>query len=237
MFKTLTRIVAVALVVCFASVSFAQFSSSPNLSVPPTGGPESADYMVDDGTAENSIGITAGADVAFLNQFTAAANLNVITDVEIAWGSVADGTAATVYIWNDPNGDGSPADATVVSSMATTTSSGNTSTFVTYDLPDVTFNVGDNFFVGALVNSTEFPAAIDESSGSAGVSWVAGEVGGPGGLDVNNLGAAGVVLDVIDNYGFPGNWLVRANGTMVPEPASASLLVICGLALGLIRRR
>ena len=234
MLKTLTAVLAVAVMV---SASYADFTQGGAPLGTPVFGPESADYMVDDGTAENSIGITAGADVAFLNQFTAAANLNVITDVEIAWGSVADGTAATVYIWNDPNGDGSPADATVVSSMATTTSSGNTSTFVTYDLPDVTFNVGDNFFVGALVNSTEFPAAIDESSGSAGVSWVAGEVGGPGGLDVNNLGAAGVVLDVIDNYGFPGNWLVRANGTMVPEPASASLLVICGLALGLIRRR
>ena len=192
--------------------------------------------MVDDGTAENSIGLTAGGDVAWMNQFTAVAGLEVITDVEISFGTVPDGVSVDINIWNDPNNDGDPTDGQVVATASTTTMFGNTSTFIAVDTPDVTFNVGDNFFVGAFITHAagDFPAAIDQGPSQVR-SWIAG--GDPGTVDVNNLGAAALPPGIIDGFGLPGNWLVRANGTAVPEPASASLLVICGLALGLIRRR
>ena len=115
----------------------------------------------------------------------------------------------------------------------------NSGTFVSVDIPDVTFAAGDSFFVGAFITHAagDFPAAIDQTSPSAFRSWIAG--GDPGTVDVNNMGAAALPPAIIDTLAptLAGNWLVRANGRAVPEPGTCGLLMVCGLALGLIRRR
>ena len=60
-----------------------------------------------------------------------------------------------------------------------------------------------------------YPAAIDTTT-SSGVSWV-------------KSSSAGLEWDLIDNHGYPGNWLVRANSAAsVPEPGT---LVLLGLGL------
>src|SRR3954464_15579796 len=42
-------------------------------------------YMIDDGTAEDSIGLTAGGNLLCLNSFPVSAGNNVITSISIAW--------------------------------------------------------------------------------------------------------------------------------------------------------
>lgn len=193
-------------------------------------------YAVDDGSSENSIGFPAGGDIAWFNAFTVLPGQEVITNIILAWGSVADGTAASVHLWSDPNNDGNPNDAVLLQSQSTTVTSPNTDTFVTVDIPDTTLMVGDTFFVGAFASSPTgfFPAAIDQTT-SAGQSWVAGS-SIVGSVDLSSLSTASL-LGTIDSFGFPGNWLVRAEATAatptsVPEPAFVTgLLGISAAAL------
>ena len=86
-------------------------------------------YLVDDGTHEDSIGITAGARLAAINHFTVVAGAEKIDAIEVAWGNCAAGIAATVYVWEDPNGDGDPTDAQVIASAATVTANVDTDVF------------------------------------------------------------------------------------------------------------
>ena len=50
---------------------------------------------------------------------------------------------------------------------------------------------------------------------SHGRSWIAGDTSNP--IDPDNLGAAGIPLSVIDDLGFPGNFLLRAQGGPAPN--------------------
>ncbi len=74
-------------------------------------------YMIDDGTSEDAIGLSAGGDTIALNEFAVIPGSETITSVDIAWGTPVffdpslDGLPYTVAIWSDPNGDGDPDDA------------------------------------------------------------------------------------------------------------------------------
>ena len=80
-------------------------------------------YVIDDGTAEDSIGLTAGGTFVSCNEFTVTGGNNIITSISIAWGTPAfpdptlDGLAYTAVLWSDPNGDGSPTDAVVLARL------------------------------------------------------------------------------------------------------------------------
>ena len=80
-------------------------------------------YMIDDGTAEDSIGLTAGGTFVSCNSFPVTGGNNVITSISIAWGTPAfpdptlNGLAYTAVLWSDPNGDGSPTDAVVLARL------------------------------------------------------------------------------------------------------------------------
>src|SRR6476646_2935333 len=77
-------------------------------------------YMIDDGTAEDSIGLTAGGTFVSCNSFPVTGGNNVITSISIAWGTplfpdpTLNGLPYTAVLWSDPNGDGSPTDAVVL---------------------------------------------------------------------------------------------------------------------------
>ena len=80
-------------------------------------------YMIDDGTAEDSVGLTNGGNFARLNSFPVSGGNNVITSISIAWGTPAfpdptlNGLPYTAVLWSDPNGDGSPTDAVVLARL------------------------------------------------------------------------------------------------------------------------
>ena len=184
-----------------------------------------ADYQYDDGTSENAVAIGTGVtaiEALWFNQFAVIPGANVIGSVDIAWGTPANstpasqlnGTPVTIAIWSDPNGDGNPSDAVLLGSVPGTVQDANTDTFITYTFPTAVTVPGTSFFVGDMTpanNSVEpFIESLDQNT-SAGKSWTAFNSNGAP-VDINNIGNNDTVA-VIDSFGIPGNWLIRANAT------------------------
>jgi hypothetical protein len=99
------------------------------------------------------------APFTFGNHFTAVAGGQTIESISIAWSGFG-GDPITVKLWSDPNGDGNPNDALLLSSVAGVTANPNNvlgpALFTTYDIPDVTLFVGQSFFVGVTVLADTF---------------------------------------------------------------------------------
>lgn len=187
-----------------------------------------ADYVYDDGTFEDSIGLSNGGTFVWANQFTVESGLEVITGAQFAFGlgsNLVAGAPFTINLWSDPNGDGNPNDASILATMSATVPVGYENmeyTNFTFAAP-VELAVGQNFFLGAQIThiANVFPAVIDQTS-TAGKSWI--------GIGSDWSGTIGVV----DTFGFPGNWGIRATAQPVPEPATMAAL---GIGLAAIARR
>lgn len=183
-------------------------------------------YMFDDGTAEDSVGFGNGAqnfESLWFNQFDVIPGQTAITAVEVAWGTPLfpdpslNGQPVTVAVWSDPNGDGNPSDAVLLGSVAGTIQNAGTDTFVTYTFsPAINLPAGaTSFFVGdktQMNNGPEqFPQGLDENSTLHRQSWIAAMSSGAP-VDLNNPGNNDFI-GLIDDFGLPGNWLIRADAT------------------------
>ena len=213
--------VALAVFLCAGSAVSAQFSAAGGARPGSGQGSQSRidEYMVDDGSYEDGIGLTAGGGIAFANGYTSIAGRDLITAVRIAFGvpSSLNGMPVTAYLWSDPNGDGNPSDAQVLAQAAGVISGAveianlpnNSPTFVEFNIPDTIVPIGQKFFVGYVIQNQQagqYPGAIDVTS-NAGVSYTGYVVGGS--FDPNawtNVFSTG-------DIGFPGNWMLRANAT------------------------
>ena len=168
-------------------------------------------YQWDDGTHEDGLGLTNGGYVAWMSHFTIEAGAETIIAISLAWGVVSDGTPTSVYLWDDPNGDGDPTDGAVLASATTAVADSDTDVFTTLDIPETFVGpAGTSFFVGAIIHHAagEYPASLDQTA-PQGQSWIAGD---PGPINPDNLGAASLLPAEIGSLGFPGNWLLRAEG-------------------------
>lgn len=184
-----------------------------------------ATYMIDDGTAEDAVGFGDGSqnfESLWFNQFDVIPGAETISSVEIAWGSPAsadaiNGTPVTIAVWSDPNGDGNPSDALLLGQVAGTIQDAGTNTLVTYTFPTpVALPAGaTSFFVGDMTPSNSGPQhfyqGIDQDSVFHRQSWVAAMSSGAP-VDINMIGNNDF-LGLIDDFGLPGNWLIRANAT------------------------
>lgn len=201
-------------------------------------------YLIDDGTMENAIGLTGTTifDQFWTNSFVAIAGCEVVTGIDMmtgfAGGNISNGSPITLFIGADANLDGILDQGGVLSFVNTTVQGANSLAFHTYDLPDWTFNVGDGFVVGALWTNTateRFISSIDtDAPHFFGRSYIGFDAGGA--IDLNNINAVpGGNRNFIENFGFNGNWMIRANCEPVPEPATLAVLGMGALAL--LRRR
>ncbi len=130
-------------------------------------------YSIDDGTMDS----TSGApNYTFANQFDAGGG-RVVGAVAVAFNFYLNpGDPITVYLWDDPNNDGSPDDAVLLASAggvvgisAGNTPKDNPAEFDIY--PITTTAVTGSFFVGASTSTGDFPWTIDESNPLPNRSW------------------------------------------------------------------
>lgn len=180
------------------------------------------EYAVDDGALENAIGMAGphGGSFGWLNAFTTSSSeCSVVRAVEVVWGSptmaLANGAAARVHVWEDPNDDGNPADAVLLADVDVIISRAGTGLFVSHAIPPT--QVSGVFFVGASTRHTsaQRPAALDQTIPRVDppVSWSAGNNGFSTFNAHNLLANDGARLELIADSGFPGEWLVRASGS------------------------
>lgn len=165
-------------------------------------------YSVDDGTPDAGLGSgAAGTAFTYANQFTATAGGEKIESVQIAWANAAiNGWATEVKLWSDPNQDGIPHDSVLLSSLSSTVSLGGTGNFATYDIPDVTFTLGEKFFVGftIIAISSVNPVVYADTSGP-----------------IDHASWSKLATDLSTASLFPGfDTMIRATGAVVPEPST-----------------
>lgn len=228
----------VAGVVVFAGASSAYAAGEVFQAVPGMGGPSSVnapegspvDYMVDDGTNENNIGLNStatGTTVQFMwfNRFDIdPTDLPLQVDqVRIFWDPTTTnppvvGNAVALEIFSD--NDANPANGAAHVNTNNTTIAQVGTTFDAYNLASpAAIPTGANLLVGVInrwvtsgVSPSSFPAAIDQTA-SAGRSWVAASSADP---PVPPVIPSDGLFGTIDSFGLAGNWLIRATGTVTP---------------------
>jgi hypothetical protein len=183
-----------------------------------TGGYNVNLYSLDDGTTENCLGLTAGGDFVHIQRFSAVAGADSISKVMSAFGctitppnSPAPGTGINVYVWEDPNDDGNPADGVLISSAAGVITNADNDVLDPFPVPPAA--VVGVFHVGVRVPQIagEFPGPMDTTTQfGAGVAWVTGNGAANTYTGAPVTGTIG--LFDVTTIGFPCTWLLRAEG-------------------------
>jgi hypothetical protein len=244
------------------------------------GGKSQTAFGIVDRSCQTDPGLVWG-DLLWLNSFQMQAGSELIDSISVGLGTptpissraancnstqmITDsgltssrGRFGKVLLFSDPNNDGNPDDAQLLTSVdlpigVPGQDSMGQDLLTTIDIPDTL--VSGNFFIGALFpdqQEGQFPAALDNSAPVKGRSWAGyrlkppfGEADAPPVTDLVNT-----PLVLTDNFEtgvdangksiFGGNWLLRANGKTpvirkVPEGNLAiGLLALAGL--GLLKR-
>jgi len=174
---------------------------------------------VDDGTAENGIGLTGGSQIIWFNRFTPAPatypfSLTQIQALFRAADGIVAGQIVDFHVFTDA--DGNPGNGAVLVGSLLGQAIPALETFQTYNLAAPLLLNGPGDVLIAVVNRTAgvtagtFPAAIDQTA-SQQRSWV-GEYGGavpnPPTLPATGLyGEIGALSAAL-----AGNWMVRGLG-------------------------
>ena len=174
------------------------------------------------GRRKPAIGLNPAGDTIVLNEFAVIPGSETITSVDIAWGTptffdpTLDGLPYTVAIWSDPNGDGDPGDAVLLTTASGVVADQGTNTFITTNI-SATITT-PNFFVGLLITSAgQFPCAFDETDPTfSNRSYLAGDTT-PGNGNIMDLTDNDLPVATIETYGLIGNLLVRANAGEGPK--------------------
>ena len=243
MSNVVLRIAALAFALACTNSAQSQFStrSSSVGWVPRVSGAQGSgsyslnSYTYDDGVSEDALGFTNCpapylATLCWVQRFNAVGAADTIAIVKVAWGTPTNpggsppaGTAATVGVWSDPNQDGNPTDALLLSSAATTIAYPDTDILQVVAIPPVV--VSGRFFVGAFTVQacntpalTQYPASMDTTSASLGRAWVC--AADPSTAFVHSpLGANNVPPVELDSLSLPAVFLLRAEGFGPPPSA------------------
>ena len=164
-------------------------------------------YERHDRISEKAEGTTGAGTLAWMERFQARPELEELSAIGITFGEsglspIIIGRSVEVCIWADPDGDGTPNDATPISTINTTIEGPLGETAQIIDLPrPLAIEVGSNFFVGVLMTVPPdsgfnfwYPAAIDES-GASEDSWI---IRDPELISASDVSSADLVARLID---------------------------------------
>jgi hypothetical protein len=177
------------------------------------------ELVLDDGSAEDSIGLTAGGQFIWFNRFTPTEDQFplVIDQISLLMNNTAAvGASLQLLVYGDTDGDGDPATGAVLLGYEYVTVQYNDMmTWNVYDLasPVTLFGPGD-VLIGVVNRSgssglLDFPAAIDQSPSSQYRSWIGYYGANP---PEEPALPAPDLWGIIDDFGLPGNWTLRASG-------------------------
>ncbi|HET9314757.1 MAG TPA: hypothetical protein VFQ51_04170 [Vicinamibacteria bacterium] len=188
-------------------------------------------YVLDDGSAENSIGLNNTTTVTatqflWFNRFDIlASDLPLRVDqVQVFWTGTGSnptvpGNAVSLHVYSDA--DNTPTNG----ATHVVTQTGNVGVVASaFDVFNITsapaIPSGVNLLIGVVdrwvtsgVSGSTFPAAIDQTAPNNVRSWVASYTADP--PNPPTIPSTGL-FGTIDSFGLPGDWLVRATGTVVP---------------------
>ena len=170
--------------------------------------PLDVEYLVDDGTREGNYGATGIVDYIWLNHFVVEPGGEWIAEIRVVLGNAFAGTPYQVALWDDPNGDGAPDDASVIATAPAIAANGNSNVFnATSIVPTFVGPAGTSFFAGVIYRDefgNQFPVGVDTDLPIAEQSWVAISPM----VDPNNLSDAAIY-----GYLYVANALIRAYGS------------------------
>ena len=175
------------------------------------------ELILDDGSLENSIGLTAGGDFLWANRFTPSPDQIPFTldMAQVAWNdTVAVSDNVTIAVFFDADGDPSNG-ATYLGKMDSTVQN-ISGAFVDYvfDEPIQISEPGDVLI--AVINRSgtagysDLPAAIDQTGTLHQRSWIG--LYNAGVPEIPTLPPDNTWV-IIDTLGFAGNWMIRGMGT------------------------
>lgn len=187
------------------------------------------EYKADDGSGSINHGLAFTGQVMWGNYFEVEENCNLITSVSVAFGNIPAGRSVQVLVFDDPDDDQNPSNATLVGSGSGLTAEPKTNTYIQFPITTPA-TVSGGFFVAAIMDVTigEAPPRSDPQSNS-GRSWL---IANPGTIDLQNMAASAMYLN-LQAVG-PMTTMVRAHA--VPAPGAAILLAL-GACIGIGRRR
>ena len=188
-------------------------------------------YRIDDGGPEFGIR-SAGTQMAWLTNFRVEDGARVIEGLDLMFVFAPPSQNAKLFVWSDPNGDGNPSDAQVLSTRTVPITT--LGVMQSIDLPAVDVGPdGTSFVVGAItaVTTNDFPGPLDTSGAAAlGRCWV---IGRNGPIDPNDLAAGAEQIETIEDALFPGKWVLRARSTSNTYDCNGNgILDSCDLAAG-----
>lgn len=208
-------------------------------------GASAADYQLDSGGPFTSVFTPNDAYPLHMNQYTAQAGLTQITQIDFNWYN-ATGAEVEVLIWQDPNNDGVPNDASVLWSSTLIGAGDGTVSLIEVPVPGVDVGgAGTSFFVGyrhitptptqVIFTSIDTdPGVFMPNRGFAATSLVAP-------VDPNNMADPGLNFPIgpfEDGFGdleLTPTLVIRAHA--IPAPGTAGLLIGGGVLASRRRRR
>ncbi len=171
------------------------------------------ELVLDDGTADNQIGLVGGGQLIWLNRFTPdpAAYPFTLDEVQVLFDTASGvnvGEVIDIYVYQDP--DGNPANGADFAGSATGQTIQVLDAFSSYAVNITLHGPGDVLIAVVNRDSTaadQLPASMDQTD-SQGRSWI-----GFGGTLDDPPVLPPDTFDVIDSNGYPGNWMIRGYGS------------------------
>jgi hypothetical protein len=198
----------------------------PQRGAPPHGGYLNNIYSIDDNTTELALGMTQGGTMCWLQTFDTrpSAEYDVITEVMAAYGypqlaglCVPNGTMVTACVWEDPDDDGDPSNAVLLTTSVSTVQHADTQILNSIPVPPVT--VRGRFFVGVFLFhfAGQFPASRDLDTLPQGRSFFLATLTGVSSFNPAQLTSPGhsqiFSMDTAGPSIQPSVWRLRAVGT------------------------
>ncbi|CAN5596878.1 PEP-CTERM sorting domain-containing protein [soil metagenome] len=207
----------------------------------PSGWAADVNYAIDDGSAERAIGIDPGEDTLWFNTFPVQPGGEVIDSISVAFGrpgitQALNGLPILILLYEDADG-GDPWNAVLKQSLNALSANANTNTLNVYNITPT--EIHGTLLAAVIYRNTtsinRFISSSDETAPTlANRSYYGFTVDDMNQNDLSSIPVSqrGTLESIV-----AGNWLVRAHGSPVPEPASASGAVLAVLACAARRRR